>query len=75
MNEFYENEVGSNRNVWTKKQQQVVIDYLTNVEEGLTKKNTHYFYEPKYELPAIGNVKRIIFKRKTVKIYLLNYTC
>ena len=38
MNEFYENEVGSNRNVWTKKQQQVVIDYLTNAEEGLTKK-------------------------------------
>ena len=28
MNEFYENQVGSNRNVWTKKLEQVVNDYL-----------------------------------------------
>ena len=56
MNEFYENKVGSNRNVWTKNHERVINDYLTNVDEGLTKKNTHYFYEQKYEHATIDIV-------------------
>ena len=42
-------------------------DYLTNVEEGLTKKNTHYFYEQKYELATIDivtNQKMCLFQDK-----------
>ena len=69
MNEYYENQVGSNRNVWTEKHEQVLNDYLTNVEEGLTKKNTHYFYEQKYELATIDTVtnqKMCLFQGKYI---------
>lgn len=64
LKEYYARNPGSNRSVWDKNQEQIVINALQLLENNDAKKPISlYHYEKKYELMKIGNEVRVILKR------------
>ena len=64
---LYSERSDSNRSLWNKKQEFIVIKFLQEVKEcGIQKKISHYHYAKTYELAKIGNEVRVILKRRDV---------
>ena len=64
---LYSERSDSNRSLWNKKQEFIVINFLQKVEEcSIQKSFSHYHYAKTYELAKIGNEVRVILKRRDV---------
>ena len=73
---LYSERSDSNRYLWNKKQEFVVIKFLQEVEEcSIQKKLLHYHYAKTYELAKIGNEVRVILKRRDVSDMEEETTC
>ena len=63
----YSERSDSNRSLWNKKQEFIVIRFMQDMEEcSIQKKCSHYHYGKTYELAKIGNEVRVLLKRRDV---------